>query len=331
MILVVAAVASLVLQALLLPLLRQHAMDLPNLRSSHAVPTPRGGGVAVVLAIGCGAVVALLSHEPVAWGVVIAAFAFCVLGLVDDKWGLDVAKRLGVQVILGGCLALWLLLDGATLRGASLVLAVPLAALWVVGFTNAFNFMDGINGISALNAVLACGWFCYVGFSWDLAEVTVVAAAVGGASAGFLPWNAPRARVFLGDAGSYALGATHAGIGMMALVGGVPVAAVVAPFIIYLADTAWTLARRLARRGAWREAHREHVYQRLVDGGASHIKVSLLSAAAAAACCVVLGLGDGHGEGVRVVAVSAIAAGYLALPTVTARLDSSRLGPRVRV
>lgn len=330
LIVVTAAVASLLLQGLFLPVLRHLAMDLPNRRSSHAVPTPRGGGVAVALAIGFGMWAASLGYQPVAWAPVTALFAFAALGFVEDVRGVGVATRLGTQVVLGGGLALWLLLDGTALRGVGLALAVTLAALWVAGFTNAFNFMDGINGISGMNAVVASGWFCYLGLRWDLPEVTVVAVAVAGAAAGFLPWNIPYARIFLGDAGSYVLGASLAGLGLMALIGGAPLNAVVAPFVIYLADTAWTLARRLAGRRTWREAHREHVYQRLVDGGASHVQVSLLSAAVALLCCVALGFNEGASLGVGVVVVAFMTTCYLGLPSAAAQVSAAALQHRIR-
>lgn len=330
LVLVTAAVASLVLQGVLLPVLRHHAMDMPNRRSSHAVPTPRGGGVAVTLAIGCGIWAASLGHHPVAWALVTGLIAFAALGFVEDVRGVDVATRLGAQLFLGGCLALWLLLDGTSLRGLGLALAVVVAAVWVTGFTNAFNFMDGINGISGMNAVVASGWFCYVGLRWDLPGVTAVAVAVAGAGAGFLPWNVPRARIFLGDVGSYMLGASLAGLGLMALVGGAPLNVVVAPFMIYLADTTWTLARRLAGRRVWREAHREHVYQRLVDGGASHVQVSLLSAAVALLCCVALGFNEGASLGVGVVVVALMTASYIGLPSAAAWICASAVQRRIR-
>jgi UDP-GlcNAc:undecaprenyl-phosphate GlcNAc-1-phosphate transferase len=306
--------ASLLLQGLLLPILRRHVMDVPNGRSSHTVATPRGGGVAVTLAIFCGFVSASLAHRDVAWSFMAIVFGFAVLGLVEDGRGVGIFTRLGLQTVLGASAALWVFVHATSLKGFILATAVAAAAIWITSFVNAFNFMDGINGISALNALVAAGWFCYLGVQANLDGVTVAALAVGGAAAGFLPWNVPKARVFLGDAGSYVLGGSLAIISLTLLARGEPARWLVAPFLIYVADTGWTLARRIAGRRPWRAAHREHVYQQLVDAGWSHLQVTAISATAALGCCVILRADLGIAWGINAGLASVLVATYLALP-----------------
>ena len=139
---------------------------------------------------------------------------------------------------------------------------------------NAFNFMDGVNGISGAHALIAgvvyalLGWWQHDGF------LVPAGAAVAAGALAFLPWNAGQARVFLGDAGSYALGAALAVLAAYALVRGVPVEAVLGPLALYLADTAWTLQRRIRAGERWLEPHRTHIYQRWCDAGWSHQRVT---------------------------------------------------------
>ena len=106
------------------------------------------------------------------------------------------------------------------------------------------------------------------------------------AACAFLPWNAIRARVFLGDVGSYALGAALAVLAGCAIIDGIPAEAAAGPVALYLADTAWTLQRRIRRGERWLEAHRTHIYQRLCDAGLSHQEVTAATAGATAALCL---------------------------------------------
>jgi len=161
--------------------------------------------------------------------------------------------------------------------GAAL-LAVA-AAAWITGLVNVFNFMDGVNGISGVHALIAgMAYACYA--EWGQHPFLLAASlAVAVSALLFLPWNAGRARVFLGDAGSYSLGAALAVLAADAVLRGVPVEAVLGPLALYLADTAWTLQRRIRAGERWLQAHRTHVYQRWCDAGWSHQEVTLLTGA----------------------------------------------------
>lgn len=315
----VASVVTGATVALLLPLLRRRqVMDVPNARSSHAVPVPRGGGVGVVAGVFAAVLVATLSGMPIPWTVVAVVLAMACVGFVDDLVGLSSKVRFAAQVVAGLVVAAWLVVDSPAARWP----AIAFIAVVVVGFAafvNAFNFMDGINGISALTGVVAGGWFAWVGHDLDLTVLTVLGASTAGACLGFLPWNAPQARVFLGDTGSYALGALIVSLALYAWAQGAEILTCCAPLLVYLADTAWALVQRARRGEALAEAHRGHVYQRLVDSGWSHLPTAAVVAAAAAAVCGLASLSTG---GVLPwVGVSLVLLAYLAL---TKLLDRSR-------
>ena len=259
-----------------IPLLRRlHAVDVPGLRSSHIVATPRGGGIPI--AVGLLVAVALIR------GGASAAFAFAVgffglLGLVDDLRGLPAVRRLALQGTGGAVVAALLIAPMHLATGATVVLILA-ATVWISGFVNAFNFMDGVNGISATHALIAgVAYACYG--EWEQQRFLLAAGlAVAVSALMFLPWNAGRARVFLGDVGSYTLGAALAMLAALAVLRGLPLEAVTGPLTLYLADTAWTLQRRIRAGERCLQPHRTHVYQRWCDAGWSHQEVTLLTGA----------------------------------------------------
>lgn len=258
---------------------RWRLVDVPNHRSSHAAPIPRGAGIAVAAATIVG--VALAGE----WsrGVVVLLIVSSVLGavgLADDRWGLPPLPRLVAQVLAPAAATFTFgQSDGLALVGAAL-----LAATLVAGYVNAFNFMDGINGIAGLQAAVVGIFLAIVARGDGETALSVAGLAVAGASLGFLPYNVPRATIFLGDVGSYFLGAWLAGLALLAVERGASPLVVVAPFLLYLLDTSLVLAKRARRGDHLMKAHREHVYQRLVALGSSHAAVAGLCAAVTAAC-----------------------------------------------
>ena len=258
-----------------IPLLRRiHAVDVPSIRSSHSVPTPRGGGLPIAAGL-LAAVAITRSGASAAFAVAVGFFA--VLGFLDDLRGLPVSRRLALQATGSAVVAGLLVLPmHPAVAGALLAVA---AAVWITGVVNAFNFMDGVNGISGAHALIAgVAYACYA--EWAGHPFLLVASlAVAVSALLFLPWNAGRARVFLGDAGSYSLGAALAVLAADAVLRGVPVEAVLGPLALYLADTAWTLQRRIRAGERWLQAHRTHVYQQWCDAGWSHQEVTLLAGA----------------------------------------------------
>ena len=319
---VTSALVALAVTAAACPLLvgalrRLQVVDRPNGRSSHDTPTPRGGG----LAVAAGALVGLALVDPLSlqWrgALLLAAVGFGVLGLVEDLRGVPALRRLGLQLLVAAAL-LPVLLDG--LRGPvawRLVFGAGVL-LWLVSYVNAFNFMDGINGVSAAQAAVAGVAWWAVGRA---AEVPVLAAGgliVAGAAAGFAPFNFPRAQIFLGDVGSYLLGAWLAVLVVIGLRGGLPLEAAVAPVLLYLADTGSTIVRRVRGREAWYEPHRHHAYQRLVIAGWSHTRTTLFVAGLVAACSLLGAASLADSPALRAAAdvgLVAVVAFYLSAPS----------------
>jgi UDP-N-acetylmuramyl pentapeptide phosphotransferase/UDP-N-acetylglucosamine-1-phosphate transferase len=233
-------------EPLAIPLLRRlAAIDTPGLRSSHTTPTLRGGGLPIVVGL-LVAVALIRGAAAVPFGAAVGFFG--ALGFVDDLRGLTAIRRLVLQCVGSAGIAA-LLISPLLLPGALLAALTLVTAVWLMGFVNAFNFMDGVNGISGAHALA------------------------------FLPWNAVHARVFLGDVGSYALGAALAVLTVTAVIQGVPPEAALGPLALYVADTAWTLQRRVRAGERWTQAHRTHTYQRWCDVGWTHQEVTLVTAA----------------------------------------------------
>jgi UDP-GlcNAc:undecaprenyl-phosphate GlcNAc-1-phosphate transferase len=217
-------------EAVTIPLLRRAAIiDVPGHRSSHTVPTPRGGGIPI--AAGLLVAAGLIGGA----NAVIFAFAvgaFGLLGFAEDLRGLTAGRRLIMQAA-GGTMVAGLLVSDLAGSAYVLLVLVALVAMWITGFVNVFNFMDGVNGISGAHALIAgvvfagLGWWRHDGFLLPAGAAVAVSALV------FLPWNVGQARVFLGDAGSYALGAALAILAAYAVLHGIPVEAALGPLVLY--------------------------------------------------------------------------------------------------
>ena len=282
---VVAAGLCLVLTPVVLVVLRRvGVLDHPNERSSHDEPVIRGGGIAFALA--SLVAVALSTNGKLSAagvGVIVAAAALGTVGLVEDLWGIPALPRFLLQLVAAGVSLLWLLSD---LRGAALwrlAFAIGcLAALAV--YANAFNFMDGINGISAVQSIIAGATWAMLGHLEGVDALFWGGGILAGAAAGFLPYNFPNARLFPGDVGSYFIGGWQAALVIVGLRAGLPPEAVAAPVAIYLADTGTTLVRRIAAGDVWHAPHREHAYQRLIREGWSHVRTTSVVGVFEVAC-----------------------------------------------
>jgi UDP-GlcNAc:undecaprenyl-phosphate GlcNAc-1-phosphate transferase len=328
----VALAASLLLQPLVIRLLRRHeVLDVPNERSSHSAPTPRGGGIAVVAAIAAGTLVG--PRTPAATVVFAGVLGCALLGLVEDVYGVSMRRRLAVQGLVGALVVAALATISTTAGTAvssgagSAALAVSLlcGAGYGVGYVavvNAVNFMDGINGISAATAVAGGSAYALLGIAVGEPCLILVGAVTAAAMLAFAPFNAPRARVFLGDTGSYGLGAALAGLALVALHAGLPLEAALGPLAVYLADTGTALTRRMLAGEAWYLPHRTHVYQRLVRSGYGHGRVSIgvgtLIASTSALGAVSL-LSHAFARATADAALVALVAGYVVSPTLLAK------------
>lgn len=261
-------------------------IDRPGHRSSHWAPTPRGGGIAIVAAIGIGMAVAGAGGLDTAI-LAIAAFLM-VVGIVDDMRGLDYRVKLTAQIATAAALIV-LVGESHTLawpawsqfRAVDVPswLALLMTVTGIVGFTNAFNFIDGIDGIAALLAVIATAAVAALNAGSDV----VLPMAAAGACLGFLPYNRHPARVFMGDAGSLPLGFLIAALAVTTeRRAGVPASLVALCTFPIAVDVASTLVLRAARREPLWMAHRDHAYQVLVRSGWSHGSVTALYAVLAA-------------------------------------------------
>jgi UDP-N-acetylmuramyl pentapeptide phosphotransferase/UDP-N-acetylglucosamine-1-phosphate transferase len=249
--------------------MQRNLIDHPGDRRSHGVPTPRGGGIAIVIGL-LVATIALAARHP-AGAVVLLGFAMAVLlvagiGWWDDHRPLSAGLRLGVHLVAASILSLVMLgnYGNPWLAIAALVAAVVL--------TNVWNFMDGIDGLAASQAALVSAAFAAAlsGSSWSWLGWALAASCIG-----FLPFNCPRARIFLGDVGSGTLGLAIAALATMA-VGEHRLAwpLAVLPLAPFLTDAGLTLARRVWRREPWWTAHTQHAYQAWARRLGSHVPVT---------------------------------------------------------
>jgi glycosyltransferase WbpL len=264
---------------------RRRILDVPNARSSHVRPTPRLGGIGIAAGV-----VAALLLSPAAAGRVAIVLALgltvSAASLLDDVRGLSARVRLllHVAVALAAVWALQVADVVAPVAGtASAWVFAAVAVVWIVGFLNAFNFMDGIDGIAAGQALIASAGWVAIGVGIGDAAVVRLGAAVAGASIGFLALNWPPARIFMGDVGSAFLGFLLA---TLPLAGNEPLRLAGPALLLawpFLFDTAFTLVRRASRGENLMEAHRSHLYQRLTRTGLSHAQVTSAYVALAAA------------------------------------------------
>ena len=239
-------------------------LDRPNERSSHDRPTPKGGGLGVVAAVAAGAVVRAAMGEDVFHpAALLAAAALALVAFADDARSFSFAVKLGAQ-LLAACVAV---AAGVELHEVGVpglgrvslgLLGAPVTVAWILFATNALNFIDGLNGLAAGASLLAAA--LGAAFVPDPA-VQAVCLFLAAGLAGFMPFNFPRARIFMGDVGSQFCGFLLATLCVAAAGAGVPVLA--GPLLLagILFDVAFTLCRRAwAGERVW-TAHRGHLYQ----------------------------------------------------------------------
>ena len=269
----VAFALSCIVAALQARFARSLLLDVPGTRSSHHLPTPTAGGIAVLTGLAAGTLL-LPPLAPDWWLALVLALALGIVGLADDMRALPVWPRLLVQFLAAGLLLGTLLPPAAGLLQLLCAAMAVLALAWLV---NAFNFMDGLDGFAATHAlfmVLAAAML--LPESGHGAESRAVLACGGAAIAGFLVWNLPPARLFMGDTGSLALGFLLAAAAVVTVHRGeLSLAAWSILWAPLLVDTGLTLARRARRRERLHAAHRDHAYQRLARRWSSHGRVTL--------------------------------------------------------
>lgn len=275
-------VSAIILVAVIRRYALAHMMDVPNARSSHLRPTPRGGGVAIVIVfLACtaylGAVGTLDASLAVALGG--AGLITATTGFLDDRGHLNVAIRL----LMHFAAAAWLVagiggLPRIDLGGGAWAVGLiggALAVISLVWLLNLYNFMDGIDGIAGSQAVfVSAGGALLLHLDGHSAPAALLL-ALGAASAGFLVWNWPPARIFMGDAGSGFLGLMLGGFGLISIQSGQTPWPWIILMGVFIVDATVTLLRRAARRVPVYQAHRSHTYQNLSRQWNSHLRVTV--------------------------------------------------------
>lgn len=244
-------------------------LDLPSDRSSHSHPMPRGGGVGIVAAMIVGGVV--LNRPLWFWGV---PGLLGIVGLIDDRLNLPARTRLVFQFLGAAAWVLFCWREG----GLSLPEAL-LGVFWivfVVGSANFFNFMDGINGIAAISGSIGFGLLALFGAVQFQTPQALFCLAIAAACLGFLPFNFPRARVFMGDVGSIPLGFAFGAMVFSMTASAADFICLSSFLFLFYADAVSTLFIRWHRGERLAQSHREHLYQVLANElKISHAAVSL--------------------------------------------------------
>ncbi|MDI2140543.1 MULTISPECIES: glycosyltransferase family 4 protein [unclassified Pseudomonas] len=273
-------------------LLRHYAlsrslMDIPNARSSHSVPTPRGGGVAIVLTFMV-ALVFLLWRDLIVtaqfWAIAGAGGLVAVIGFMDDHGHIAARWRLLGHFAAATWLLFWMGgLPPIAIFGWQVDLGVVgqlLAVVYLVWLLNLYNFMDGIDGIASVEAISICLSACLLAWLGGWLQLVWAPLLLAVCVAGFLFWNFPPAKIFMGDAGSGFLGIVLGGLSLQA-------AAVSSDFLwgwlillgVFIVDATYTLLRRLLRGDKVYEAHRSHAYQFASRRFGRHLPVTIAVAA----------------------------------------------------
>ena len=263
--------------------LRQSLLDIPNDRSSHVRPTPRGGGLSITLVV-LVAVLLLAVYGKLPVMLLLALLPAGVLigmtGWLDDHFHLAITWRAASYLLAASWFA-WIsgglpelsLGPGTWTTG---ILNLPLAVLALAWLTNLYNFMDGADALSGLQAVLAGTAGAVLFWLQGADSLASLAAVTAAAAAGFLVWNRPPARIFMGDVGSCFLGFIF---GCLAILGEkiaqLPALLWLLLLGFFIWDATCTLLMRILRRETWYVAHRCHAYQRLLQLGWSHGRVAL--------------------------------------------------------
>ena len=261
---------------------RREILDIPQARSAHTTPTPVGGGLAIVLVL-LGYCIYLLTIGDIAsqsFLVLSGAFFIAILGLFDDVLRLNVWVRLTLQFLSAIWSLVWLgevaAIDIAGWQLTQQWLLIPLAAFALVWLLNLYNFMDGIDGFAGSELLFVNVMTLLFVINNNAPVVMHISAALAASAAGFLVWNWPPAKIFMGDVGS---GFSGFMLGILALLSMQAGVMTVFTWLIllgvFVTDATITLVRRAVNNERWYEGHSTHAYQHAARHYKSHGKVTI--------------------------------------------------------
>lgn len=281
---------SALLTAILIRRLR--IFDIPNERSSHAFPVPRGGGLAIAASflLGVSLIQIFGSTVPLRssyfWGFLFSLILIASVSFYDDIQHVNNKMKLATQLVsIVIAIAAGNVIDVLNLPWLGKVqgplVLYPLTLLWLLGLTNSYNFMDGLDGMAAATAVVVSAFFSYIAFQEGSHFVYLVTLLLGAATLGFLVFNWAPAKIFMGDVGSSFLGFSFANLAIVAArhdLGHTSMFVMPLLFFHFIFDSIFTFIRRLINGDNVFQAHRTHLYQLLNRLGYSHKAVTLIYA-----------------------------------------------------
>lgn len=267
---------------------RVRIMDIPNSRSSHDTPIPKGGGIVIVVTFLIG-VMAIYFFGDVTmidknyfWGFILSSLLIAGVSFYDDLTNKPFLFKLICQIAA----VLIVMKFGIVIHEISLPWAGKiqlgmwgyiLTFLWIIGLTNAYNFMDGLNGMAAGPAVITASFLCVLSFNQGSTFVYIICYTIISGALGFMVFNFPNAKLFMGDVGSAFLGFVFANLAIIAsLYDHSHTSFFVIPLLLFnfIYDTSFTFIRRLLKKENVSEAHRTHLYQLFNQLGYNHVVVS---------------------------------------------------------
>ncbi len=269
--------------------IERQLLDIPNGRSSHSFPTPRGGGVVIcLLSLVTFCIYLIYTGKDIKWSFFAGALIVAIISLIDDLKTISPLFRIifhglaaGLVVFeLGSFEKIFIPFYGNIEIGLA---GYVFGFLWIVWLINAYNFMDGIDGIAATQAVTAGVGWCFIGYLFGADDISFFGGVLAASSLGFLVLNWQPAKIFMGDVGSAFLGYSFAVLPILCLkrVNNIENASLL-PLIgillvwFFLFDSVQTFLKRLFRGEKVWQAHREHIYQRLLIAGSTHSKITIM-------------------------------------------------------
>ena len=272
--------------------MRKHGgiLDHPNQRSSHKRAVPKSGGISIVVTFLIGMCYLMffaypdLLNQRFTWGFVFSSVLIALISFVDDVWEKSAQFKLVTHIVaVAVVLSTGIVIDTLTLPWVGRVSlewwGYLISAVWILGLTNACNFMDGIDGLMGSTALIAAMFFMAISYYEGSTFVYITGYTIIAGCVGFLVYNAPPAKIFMGDVGSAFLGFVFATLAIIAARYDFSrTSFLVMPMLLFhfIYDTLFTFVRRLLRGENALQAHRTHLYQLLVRSGYSHLEVTLL-------------------------------------------------------